>query len=84
MRSIIVFSDRCTLKDITLKSSDISVINHYKVAPTVAQICNQTQSGVYTETEINDIYGKLYPYTQLGLELKERHVESVRRNKGFF
>jgi len=84
MRSIIVFSDRCTLKDITIKSGDVSVINHYKIAPTIAQLCNQIQTDIYTEAEIKDIYGKLYPYTQLGHELKERHVKSVRRNKGFF
>ena len=31
MRSIIVFSDRCTLKDITIRSEDVNVINCNKV-----------------------------------------------------
>ncbi len=44
MRSIIVFSDRCTLKDITLKSTDVNVINRYNVAPVVAEICNQIEA----------------------------------------
>jgi len=83
MHSIIVFSDRCTLKDITLKSSDVGVINHYKVASVVAQICNQIQTGIFTETEINDIYNRLYPYTQLGHEVKKQHVASIRKNSEF-
>jgi hypothetical protein len=81
MRSIIVFSDRCTLKNITLKSTDVSVINRYKLAPTVAQICNQIQAEVYTESEINDIYSKLHPYTQFGYEAKAKHIESIRKKE---
>ncbi len=79
MQSIIVFSDRCALKDITIKSNDVSVVNHYNVATTVAQICNQTQTEAYTETEINDIYNKLYPYTQLDFAAKEQHIEKTRK-----
>ena len=80
MHSIIVFSDRCTLKNITLKSTNVSVINHYKLTSIVAQICNQIQASVYTRTKISDIYSKLYPYTQFGREVREQHIESIRRN----
>jgi hypothetical protein len=79
MRSIIVFSDRCVLKDITIRSNDISVINRYSVASVVAQACNQMQTDFYTETEIDDIYNKLYPYTQLDCAAKEQHIESLRK-----
>lgn len=82
VHSIIVFSDRCTLKDITLKSKDVSVINRYKVAPTIIQLYNQIQKNFYTETQIQDIY-RNYPYTQLGHELKALHIERIKRNKGF-
>lgn len=57
--SIIVFSDRCVFKYVTVHSNDISIINHYRVASVVTKICNQTQE-VYTEAEINDIYRKLH------------------------
>jgi len=82
MRSVIIFSDRCTLKNITIKSNDISVINHYSIAPVVTQICNQIQTTIFTETEINDIYNKLYPYTQCGYEIKRQHIENLRKNSG--
>jgi uncharacterized protein YxeA len=79
MRSLIVFSDRGVLKDITVKSNDVSVINHYSIAHDVAQICNQIQTDIYTEIEINDIYKKLYPYSQFDYEEKDRHIEHVRK-----
>jgi hypothetical protein len=61
MWSVIVFSDRCVFKDVTIRSN-VDVINYYSVAPVVANICNQMQD-VYTETEINAIYNKLYTYS---------------------
>jgi len=79
MHSIIVFSDRCTLKNITVKSNDIRVINHYSIASVVAQICNQTPTDIFTETEVNYIYGKLHPYTQFGCDVKKQHVENIRK-----
>lgn len=62
MWSVIVFSDRCEFKDVTIRG-DVSIINHFRVASVIAEICNQAQEA-YTESEINDIYSKLYPYTQ--------------------
>ncbi len=63
MRSIIVFSDRCEFKNFTIKSNNISIIKHFKISSVVSKICNQIKE-IYTETEINNIYSKLYPYTQ--------------------
>jgi hypothetical protein len=63
MWSIIVFSDRCVFKDITIRSNEVTVINHYRVAYVVAKLCSQLPD-IYTETEINAIYNKLYAYTR--------------------
>ncbi|HSW69431.1 MAG TPA: nuclease-related domain-containing protein [Gammaproteobacteria bacterium] len=77
MWSIIIFSDRCVLKDIIIKSNDIIVINHDNAASAVAQVYNEAQTKIYTETEIHDIYHKLYPYTQLDNEAKEKHKQEL-------
>lgn len=77
MWSIIVFSDRCTLKDITIKSYDITVVNRYNLKSVLNRICNQVQTDLLTETEINDIYNKLYPYTQVSYEEKVQHIENI-------
>jgi len=79
MHSIIVFSDRCTLKDITIKSAGISVINRYHLKPIVMHIYNQIQTDFLTETEIYDIYNELYPYTQVSYEEKAQHIERIRK-----
>ena len=65
MRSIIVFSDECTLKNITVKSNDVRVIQLGNVLSAVTQIYDQTQATRLTSVEVNDIYNKLYPYTQI-------------------
>lgn len=79
MWSIIVFSDRCTLKDITIKSDGISVINLYNLKPVVMQICNQIQTDLLSEIEIYDIYNRLYLYTQVSYEVKSQHREKIRK-----
>ena len=77
MRSIIVFSDRCTLKNVQIRSNDISVINRYTVAPVVSAICNQIPNDLLTDNDITEIYNKLYPYTQVDEYAKMQHVANI-------
>ena len=77
MRSIIVFSDRCTLKSVQIRSNDISVINRYSVAPVVSGICNQITNDLLTDNDITEIYNKLYPYTQVDEIAKMQHVANI-------
>ncbi len=81
LRSIIVFSDRCTLKSVKIYSSDISVINRYCVSKVVTDICKQIENDLLTEIDIDIIYGKLYPYTQVDETTKLQHVESINLTK---
>lgn len=80
MRSIIVFSDRCTLKGIQIRSNDISVINRYSVAPVVSGICNQIPNDLLTDNDITEIYNKLYPYTQVDETIIIKHVANIHNN----
>ncbi|MBQ8550661.1 MAG: topoisomerase DNA-binding C4 zinc finger domain-containing protein [Clostridia bacterium] len=77
MRSIIVFSDRCTLKSVQIHSANISVINRYRVAPIVSSICNQITNDLLTDNDITEIYNKLYPYTQVNEITKLRHKANI-------
>ncbi len=79
MRSIIVFSDKCTLKDIAIKSNDVSVVKYGNVSSVVTQICGQTKADLLTQIEISNIYNKLYPYTQVSCEVRERHVNNIKK-----
>ncbi len=60
--SVIVFSDRSVFKNVIIRSN-VNVINHYRTAAVVANLCIQTQE-VYTQLEINDIYNMISRYTQ--------------------
>lgn len=77
VRSIIVFSDRCTLKSVKIYSNAISVINRCNVSSIVADICKQIENDLLTQTDIDIIYNKLYPYTQVDETTKMQHVESI-------
>lgn len=78
MHSVITFSERCTLKDITLTNDNIKVINRYDVAATVTKICSKISSELLTQAQIDDIYNKLFPYTQTSDEVKEKHIANIK------
>lgn len=78
MWSIIVFSERCTLKNIQVESSNIRVINRNNIASTITSIYNHTPSNSLSEDDINELYAKLYPYTQVTDETKSQHIENIR------
>lgn len=77
MRSIIVFSDRCTLKSVQIRSADVRVINRYDVASVVSEICNQVSSDLLSASEIANIYDILYPFTQVDAVAKAQHIENI-------
>lgn len=79
MRSIIAFSERCTLKEITVTSTDVSVINRYSVAPVVTTLFNQYPNALDTE-KINTLYSLLYPFSQVEELAKQQHIQNIKNN----
>ena len=78
MYSIVVFSDSCTLKDIT--TSKVRVINCCKLASVVNEIYNQAFDFL-TPIEINNLYEQLYPFTQIDDGVKEQHINKFANQK---
>lgn len=79
-KSIITFSERCTLKSIQLKSDDVKVIKRDKVYKVISDIFSQTKNELLTEIQINDIYNKLYPCTQVDDSTKVQHILDIKDN----
>ena len=77
MRSIIVFSERCTLKNVQVKSEDIRVIQRQNVMPTVSELCSRLPL-VLSENDITVLYDKLYPFTQVDEAAKAQHIDNIR------
>ena len=79
MRSIIAFSERCTLKEITVTSTDVSVINRYSVAQVVTTLFNKHPNALDTE-KIDNIYNILYPFSQVDELAKQQHIQNIKNN----
>lgn len=79
MRSIIAFSERCTLKEITVTSTDVSIINRYSVAPVVTTLFNQYPNALDTE-KIDTLYSLLYPFSQVDELAKQQHIQNIKNN----
>ncbi len=78
--SCIVFSERCELKDINITSGEHTVINRNHVLEAV-----RWHSGIqgtrFSLDQIDDIYNKLYPLTQVDFHVKQEHIENMQSLK---
>lgn len=75
--SIIVFSDRCTLKNIKLTSDESKVINRYHVLPTVQSIARSSLN-ILSADQVDMIYNLLYPLTQVSDVEKAVHIQNIQ------
>lgn len=77
MYSIIVFSERCTLKNITINTPEIKVINRNQVSFVVSDVCKALTENVLSDQKISDLYNALYPYTQVSEKEKQQHISNI-------
>lgn len=77
--SVIVFSNRCTLKSIAIQSNDIKVINRNQVSYVVSAICNKSSENLLSNDSIMLLYNKLYPYTQVSETKKQEHIKNIEK-----
>lgn len=78
MQSIIVFSDECTFKDVTV-NSDVRVVYRRHVLSAVHQ-SYEKQTDVLTQEEVNALYDRLYPYTQVCFDTAKQHVSRLGKH----
>lgn len=77
--SVIVFSDYCTFKKLTVADPAVHVIHLHELVPTVTGIL-QNAAGRMSNEDVALIYEKLYPLTQVSEEEKEAHVQRIRQH----
>lgn len=77
--SIIAFSERCTLKDITVYNKDIQVVKRNDISSAVANVFNHITEPTISDDRIKQIYDILYPYSQVSEEIKQRHIENIKK-----
>ena len=72
--SIIVFSNRCELKNINLYHEDISIVHRRDIVSAVARCIGC--SGL-SDDDIACLFNLLFPYSQTTQEEKQKHIEQV-------
>lgn len=77
--SIITFSERCTLKNISVSDPMTCVINRNQVSAAVKSLSSANASKLSQE-EIDRIYDSLLPFTQVSDEVKEKHINDIQSN----
>ena len=76
--SIIVFSERCELKKVTVESSDVKVIKRERTYATVREIWNESPD-VVSEEKINELYDNLSKLTNVDEAVKVAHIENINQ-----
>lgn len=80
--SIVVFSERCQLKKVTVESDDVRVIKRDRVYATVREIWDGT-ADVLDDAAIEALYERLRPLTNVDAALKAAHIADIeKRYKG--
>ena len=79
MQSIIVFSDRCELKNITMQTATIPVIQRRDVVITAADILTKADKNILSNNDINELYTRLCPFSQVDDSIKAKHIEQIQK-----
>ena len=77
IHSVIVFSERCTLKNVAINDDSIFVIKRDELSNLVKYICSQSETVALTKEEIKKIYESLFRYTQVDDSIKQQHIANI-------
>lgn len=80
VHSIIVFSVRCELKQVNITSPNLYVVNRNRIRGAVRAIVENTGNRM-SQSDIDLVYEKLYSFTQVSSEVKEKHIKDIRRKQ---
>jgi hypothetical protein len=76
--SIIVFSDRCDFKDLTVsEDKSYRVLKLADLSVALKQLMNQAGKEHFTQIDVEHLYESLFPYSQADQVTKERHARTA-------
>ena len=76
--SIIVFSERCELKKVTVDSSNVKVIKRDRTYAAVRDIWDKSPD-VVSEEKINELYDSLAKLTNVDEAVKAAHIDNINQ-----
>lgn len=76
--SLIIFSGKAELKKIPQNLVDCKVINDYELNDCI-NYENMNKPQIFTEEQLDKFYNILLPTTQVSDEVKQKHIENVKK-----
>lgn len=76
--SLIVFSERCELKKVTVENPDIKVIKRDCTYATIRDIWNEKED-MLSDEEVEAVYQKLKKLTKISNTEKETHIQNIKQ-----
>lgn len=77
-KSYIVFSERCTLKRITITSPNVVVIKRSVFQETIKQEIGMAPD-LFSISDINMIYSRLHEYSRADMSIRNSHIQNIKR-----
>lgn len=78
--SVVVFSDRCIVKKITISDPERKVTVWRKLGRTVRKLARR-QPDVLSRECVEELYDRLYPYTQVSRRERREHIRNIQRHR---
>lgn len=78
--SCIVFSDRCTFKKIPDSTSSVRILHRKQLKPYI-EMAQHTLPEIYNETDVEQMYNTLLPFTQTDLSIRQKHIAEINSYK---
>ncbi|MDD3394162.1 MAG: NERD domain-containing protein [Anaerotignum sp.] len=78
-KSLIVFSERCELKNVTVQTPDVYVIKRNNIRKAIQSL---RHAPVLTENDIAEIYNILSSHVKVDEEVKKKHIENIKSEIG--
>ena len=75
--SYVVFSDECQFKGVSVSYKDAGLVHMSDVDYAVYYSLSSIAMDVMTYEEVIGLYEQLYPYTQVGYDIKNEHANSI-------
>lgn len=76
-KSLIIFSGKAEFKKIPNRSESYQIINNYELNNYINHE-NETPQ-IFTESQLDELYNILLPTTQVSDEIKQKHIENVKK-----
>lgn len=82
MYSIIVFSNRCTFKNISCKNPLVAIVKRGILFSVLNQFGAKSKN-ILSNEKVKELYESLFPNSQVSDEVKQKHIANIKNNLAY-